>query len=285
MNQGTLVAFDPALLMSTDSEDPTAFWTRFSEWTADRRLFLAAHSHHSLVEWCSRVLWDSESNAIPRYLRREVTSQVNRFLSRTPVEHSEPLSVHTSHPIHVAVNGDLSPCITSDLIGIARLDSLAGLGTSSEFWSESESELTIDSLPVRIPLILKPNQQTETDLGLVVKAFYAGSRLIIVGGKKDARVISEIESACGISSSDVQWIESELNKSPRSLEAKLKGFSGLDYHLVFVYGRVGHDSFEHVQKAAAKAKYQLIQPELESRIVAELSSRALAGENPQQSTD
>lgn len=62
-----------------------------------------------------------------------------------------------------------------------------------------------------------------------------------------------------INQKDIQWVEPVLNKSPRYVPARLKAFSGVGRHIVSMYGRVGHGSFGHSQKAASKAKYQLIQ--------------------------
>lgn len=280
MKQGTAIVCDPALIVSTGASDLSAFWSRFSEWTADRRLILASHTYRAVIEWCSQEIWDSASTAIPEHLRREVTSQINRFMSRPPVDHPEPLADHPSHPLHIACGGTMGAPMMSDLIGLTTTRPVAGLGTSTEFWSHAEKTLDVDNLEKEILLIFKPNEPTAADIDAQIKTFYSGTTILIVGGKKDPKIISEVESVCGVPQKDVQWIESELNKSPRELPARLKAFSGVDSHIVFIYGRVGHDSFEHIQKAASKAKYQLIQPEHESRIVAEMTSRAIETELP-----
>ena len=202
MRQNPVIVCDPALIVSASASDPTAFWTRFSEWTADRRLLIGLRARREVIDRRSQEIWDPTSTAIPKHLRREVTSQINRFLPRAALTLFRSslgtyLFAHYTWRATVSVGAT----ITSDLISVLPSPAPSCLysGTTSEFWDQSSPFLEY----LQFKYVYPPCFRTESaaprlTFYLQIREFYRSSTILIVGGKKDPKVIATWHQFAGI---------------------------------------------------------------------------------------
>lgn len=275
MTTPSRLLFDPLLVIPTIEDDLLDFWLDFLDWTEDERLSVGQYSHSYIIEWCTSTIWSNDFTLVPSHLVRDINRTITQLLSRTPIEHNANLYSHETVPAYVSDQPMLVNSFMSDIAGGFASHKVSGVASNPRFWEFPNETLDIVDGETGIELVYNRDQILLSDSRAQVISFYEDQKIIIIGGKKHPVIIRQIALECGIPESRIDWIESEPNKPPRDLAIKLKNFNGISCQLIFIYGRIDHASFHHVQTASQRCGYTLIQPQYESQIVSKLSERAI----------
>ena len=269
------IMIDPAVVVPCQYDDLLDFWDNFISWTEDRRVSLGVHSYGYIVDWCTDTIWAQKMDLLPKHLMRDIERCINQLLARTPIDHDTSLSCYDTDPQHISVLPGLSDSFISDVVGCSSNQSINGIASHLRYWSVPQKAVDICQGNFRTEIIYSTDENLNFDIVSKVKKFYFGSKIYIVGGKRSDIVLKDLFDRLGIGSENIEWFESEFSKPPRELDRKLKSFDGNTDHLVFIYGRIDHASFAHVQVAVQRSGYLLIQPQYESQIVGKMYDRAV----------
>lgn len=267
---------DPAILIpevgTTEIKD---FWLRFFEWCKDDRILLGARTHEIMVQWCSDTVWGDEKFQIPKFLEREIAREVNNVLGRRPFPHEILADEEmVSLPAYISKVEGGGRSLFADVRG-TELENIGAIATRIESWASSSHSIELDVVDGNVEVHFSPNLIMKSEKVEIIREFYRDRKIAIVGGKRCQNVLKCLKEDLSIEEGNVIGIESELNKPPRDLSKKISMMDLSSNHLVFVWGRVGHESFEPVQKLCSRAGYELIYPQFVSQIVSELKDRAL----------
>lgn len=271
------ILLDPAIVIPNPQHDDLyEFWEQFSIWCEDERLRLGEHAHALILSWCTETIWGTDRTSIPRPLEREITTTLGKIVSRPPISHDAPITEHTSQPTHVSHSPDLTTRLLSDIMGVCFHGNSLTVASLPHLWNPqgSSGTITTESSVTEFEFIHTPNSETNREKNLAVREYFDGSRIFIVGGRRCQNTMSDLLTELGIDEKRIVWIESELNKSPNNLKKRLSSIKWESDHLVLVWGRVGHDSTDHVQKACSASGYTLVNARFVSQILTELQGRA-----------
>jgi len=267
------VLLDPAVAIpaSDPSVDLPAFWDSFVDWNEDERICLGFLSYQLVAEWCATTIWGSEKSAIPRFLERDLGRVFGTLLNRVPLTHGVEAEASSFAPPHEAP-ADLAMALFADLTSLLPLHQVS-IASSPSFWPASTEIVFSPASPLAIQLLFEPNQPTIPEKESLVRSQFLDKSILIIGGQRLERIEKAVHESTGVPSTSIRWLSSEPHRVPTHLDAVLDSFHPDTHHLVFVWGQVGHATFEKVQARAAATSYELIQARFASQIVDQIGER------------
>ncbi|MFF2050326.1 hypothetical protein ACFVU2_01875 [Leifsonia sp. NPDC058194] len=191
----------------------------------------------------------------PRAMGQLVHKVVGDVLSRGPLAHQAEDMPNALDPQYSgsALNHQL---LVDDIVGTASSRPIA-LGTSPEAWpAESEFVCCIPEPPARLALHFQPNLPTPEEMRVHYRDWFAGKRVLIVGGQIEESVIGTLGEVLGIEGSSVTWVASERHKKAGNLKATIYGMSDADI-IICIVGKVGHDVSGQMDTHCSKKGYVL----------------------------
>lgn len=209
-------------------------WALFFDWVSDGRVRLGRRLWLTLAE-----VYGSNQLEPPRGLGQLVHKAVGDVLSRGPLEHSVVDSVAELSPTYVGAEFHRQ-ILVDDIVGACDLGVVA-LATTPAFWPDGTTDVTCTPAPpTNFPLHFQPNLPTAEQAREGYADWFAGRRILIVGGQVDEPIIEALNSSLGIQSSSVTWLASERHKKATNLKAVIDGMIKADF-VICVVGKVGHD--------------------------------------------
>ncbi len=256
------VLLDPALVL--EAEDESGLETLLG-WVGDRRVRLGMRAWQRVAE-----VYATNALALPSALMTLAHRAICDLLSRSPIE--SRLS-DTEKAFSVGYRGQSATydLLQGDIAGLGEIDDTLALGTHSQFWESDLTSLScVPPPPADVRVHLEPNMPTPAEIRQRSATFFAGRRMVIIGGQKDTYVIHAMNEHLGVEEELVRWIPSEKNKRARNLKDMIRGLPGNSI-VICIVGKVGHDVSGEVKDNASRKGIILLEPRFASQIVDGLS--------------
>jgi len=268
------VLCDPLILLPPSrEEDPPAtdFWVRLIEWAADRRLRLGPLAHAFVL----RMLGDSwpefRPPACPSGLSRDARQAFMELLGRVADAPTEAAGkAPTLSPTYVGPR-EASDALGLDSSGLASTGRLLALASEPGNWAEIAAAVEFDPPPPeRLPLVFEPGGALPGDGDASVARFLLGRRIVIVGGRESAAVLTALFDRFGVSPDDATWLVSE--KHQRMNRNALSVLRATDV-IYCITGSISHPDWAAAEKKCIRWGVVLHEVGKPSDIVSDLYAR------------
>jgi hypothetical protein len=268
------VLLDPRLLalpQGDGRDDWLGFWTRVTDWAADRRVKVGTSTHVLACQRFAERGWPDNLEVIPAELRAPARAALNGLLARVlPLD--EVLPGACFRPSYSGDSAE-TQALGVDVRGIGSHGRCVTLATSFDSWSEACAEVQCaPPPPEKAHLCFVPGEQLIAEREATIKTRASGVRIRIVGGQREARIAADVEDA--FSPLSCEWLPCERHKPPR-----LDGWeaSCSEHHIVVcVTGYVGHSTSDRARAMANSAGAVYLMVSTASGICAAISNH-LAG--------
>ena len=246
-----VVLLDPGLVLPQKDSNPQAqavFWLRFAEWIGDDRTRLGARSYSRLSSMYGAL---ENPEYVPAPLRRSVHSTVGKILSKPPLQHDVADEAAELTVDYLSAHSQQT--LVDDLVGTSLQQSVV-LGSHPSFWySTPETVGCIPAPPDAVTVHFEPGLPTAEERLEVMRRWFAGRKVVIVGGQVDRHIRQALVNEVGLDDAKLVWIPSEYNKKAANIPSVIAGLNP-DYSIVVcITGKVGHVTSGSVEIACKKA--------------------------------